>query len=220
VFNNPVKRIDPLGLCVVDWTKHNVNLGWNWWSDVTTNTWGFWSDPELFRKAVNQFDEFLMAIPIDSVGINAGGGITLGFFDQAGPKGGLSTAIIIDADGNLAIISTRDIGLGTTEKRFNASLFVNVVVGLNGAMVKDYSGQALSVSGSAGAISAVYTIPVENNLGGQKSFFEIGFVPRPTSLGGKIEGGITISKGEGYILKNPFHETGKWWGDFFYDLLH
>ena len=166
-----------------------------------------------------------MNVPIDSMGINAGGGATVRIpgLGPVGPKRAVATAMIIDTEGNVSIVPTRDIGLGTPiDRPYSFSLFVNALVGFNGAMGRDFAGTALSASGTAGPVTVAYSLPLDDNPGAEKFFLEIGYAPKRTRAGAAFEIGMTQSKSlsEPIVYRNPFASVGGWWGDWLYDVLH
>jgi hypothetical protein len=59
VFNNPVSRIDPLGLCA-------VNKAWNLWSGFSLTTWNFWKDKSFvtynWLKSLNGVHDYKKSV--------------------------------------------------------------------------------------------------------------------------------------------------------------
>ncbi len=222
VLNNPTNFVDPLGLCKA---KALLDKTHSFWMDKVQSAKKWYRNefPDSYKEIVNELDQLVMSTPVDSIGINAGIGGTQrlwNLFGPLGPKGALSTAIIIDTEGNLTIVPTREIGVGATEKNFSINLFVNVLIGLYGAQGRDYAGEAISLSGTAGPLTFAHTLPLDEHRG-RKQFIEVGYAPLPTRKGGAVEVGVTYAVGGPPIqFANPFAATGRWWGNFLYDAFH
>lgn len=113
------------------------------------------------------------------------------------------------------MITTQEAGAGAGK---SGGLFNNFVWGGKGTTVFDYAGEGISVSGSYNRITGAVTVPFYGDVCEAKFFYEVGF--SPASVGGRKEAGITITFGQVVYHTDIFGETGRWWGNFLYDLLH
>lgn len=186
-----------------------------------------YTDPDgmVFRSAVKKFDDFVVSIPTDSfssIGINTGASYTQNLkTDSPGVKFSLSTAVICDREGNIGIIATRERGFGgVLYKNYSLGLFSNGVLGLGGAMTKDYLGEAGSFSGTVKNLSFSYSIPLQDNPDGKKAFVEVGGATTPERFtgSGQYEAGYTYAEGEGWVFS--LGEAATYYGSKIYELLH
>ena len=139
-------------------------------------------------------------------GVTVGGG----YFSEMG--GGGSITVAFDSKGNFAVVGTVEAGIG-----FGGGDSFARLVGGNGD-INSLQGPGTSLSGGIGRVSGSITQPLPTNIADMSKqptwIAEVGFG------GGKPGFSGTNTYGTTLFCSTLLGDTGRWWGNYFYEALN